>query len=705
MKKLFCLLAVFACVFALISCTVNEQQKLATPSNVEVSPEGCITWDSVENASYYVITINGQQYMSTTNSFQVQNINDDFEYYISARSDNSLYIESDKTEKLVFTGVSSADKTLLYEAIIRLVGLNPEHVEAEMEKIVKDSVDDIYAYGVTSQTINDLTLLVTSTPSDSLATTLAMYVMSSITNDQIRGFARMLGALSESALVLNTPDPADEADLHKTYTAIIEIVKADNYQLTSDIGEILCNVVDLAKDVMVSAMPKIQALASVENISEHTAEIIELRDLLLSLVNKNLPKEEVLIDCYTRICSTIYELLPEIAKVASRIVGYELNPDTIAFLIERIREVAPQEVASVLVTVLKGVYEGIVHIINLVDKEVLDDSFAYGNGVQVAVSIVLNIFKELGITLPEITESSLGYTFDIINQLVFHGEILSALGLSEETFSVFASNVGTIINALINFVNDNKIDEDMLSALVEASSFNVSVSSLEHKFDSNDDDSMTRFYQALDYNHIYVDFSDGGDHSFDGLKYITREIIQGVYTIKVYEFDCYTDNYSIPSILVGTETVTTYEITGTKKLIATLKYLFENLDVSSLEEVVPALANIAELYFGVNDKENMRALFVNLSKIIYSELVNLDMIDYPDYSIGYIINSYQNSGVPFEVKDLIEILLVAEEPATIVNFANALGTLLEEYQLIQLVGFETAEEFNQYIASIINSLV
>lgn len=101
MKKLLSLCLVVALLFTFTAC-VPKVEKPATPSNVKASDTGLITWDAVEGAIGYVVTINNREFSVTTNSYQVSSVTEDFTYSIVAVGKD--YAMSDPTETFTFEG-------------------------------------------------------------------------------------------------------------------------------------------------------------------------------------------------------------------------------------------------------------------------------------------------------------------------------------------------------------------------------------------------------------------------------------------------------------------------------------------------------------------------------------------------------------------------------------------------------------------------
>lgn len=99
MKKILNLFILFLLLFTISSC--KKEKVLQTPNNVSVSEEGLITWDNVENATKYIVTIDSTAYTTKTNSFQVVDITKDFTCYVVAVATG--YTNSQKSKEVKFT--------------------------------------------------------------------------------------------------------------------------------------------------------------------------------------------------------------------------------------------------------------------------------------------------------------------------------------------------------------------------------------------------------------------------------------------------------------------------------------------------------------------------------------------------------------------------------------------------------------------------
>lgn len=114
MKKIFSYLLLFVSVLALVGCgdgnDTDEPKTLNVPANVSISETGLITWDQVENAQSYVVTINTDSYEVSVNSYQVTDLNHDFTYSVYAKAsgyENSVPSEVKTYHKVIIPPVEN----------------------------------------------------------------------------------------------------------------------------------------------------------------------------------------------------------------------------------------------------------------------------------------------------------------------------------------------------------------------------------------------------------------------------------------------------------------------------------------------------------------------------------------------------------------------------------------------------------------------
>ena len=106
MKKIISLFLVLIAIFTLYSC--NNEKVLTTPTNIEISNSGLISWEPVENATSYVVLINGTSYTVNEPFYLVENLKADFTYIVIACADG--YTTSAPSELKVYKAVIDTPK-------------------------------------------------------------------------------------------------------------------------------------------------------------------------------------------------------------------------------------------------------------------------------------------------------------------------------------------------------------------------------------------------------------------------------------------------------------------------------------------------------------------------------------------------------------------------------------------------------------------
>ncbi|MBR2930601.1 MAG: hypothetical protein IKC32_05165 [Clostridia bacterium] len=97
MKRIVSIILVLALALASLASCVTEPKALSAPTNVSLSDTGLITWDAVEGAESYTVTINDKSYETETNSYQVTSLKVDFTYSVVANADG--YLSSPPSEE------------------------------------------------------------------------------------------------------------------------------------------------------------------------------------------------------------------------------------------------------------------------------------------------------------------------------------------------------------------------------------------------------------------------------------------------------------------------------------------------------------------------------------------------------------------------------------------------------------------------------
>ena len=87
MKRIINLTVICLILLIAFSGCGKKEKILNTPNNVVLSDSGLLSWDAVENAESYTVTINDKTFTTKTTSYQVQSLSTDFTYSVTANAE------------------------------------------------------------------------------------------------------------------------------------------------------------------------------------------------------------------------------------------------------------------------------------------------------------------------------------------------------------------------------------------------------------------------------------------------------------------------------------------------------------------------------------------------------------------------------------------------------------------------------------------
>ncbi len=105
MKKIISITLVLVMLLSMLVACGDETLTLAAPANVKCSETGLITWDAVNGATSYIVTVADKTYTVNTNSYQVTNVGVDFRYSVVACAEGA------ENSPASAEGVFTADRT------------------------------------------------------------------------------------------------------------------------------------------------------------------------------------------------------------------------------------------------------------------------------------------------------------------------------------------------------------------------------------------------------------------------------------------------------------------------------------------------------------------------------------------------------------------------------------------------------------------
>lgn len=149
MKKvitLVSLLLIFA--FALTGCVQPDPVKLTTPQNLRIN-NNVLEWDSVENASGYVVKADGTDYQAQTNSYLLDSLpkTKDYTFSVKAVGDGKDYLDSDWSQNYHTDWLPKVFYTVTYD-FQKGSGAKPtETVQAEKNYVLQTPSRQNFSFG------------------------------------------------------------------------------------------------------------------------------------------------------------------------------------------------------------------------------------------------------------------------------------------------------------------------------------------------------------------------------------------------------------------------------------------------------------------------------------------------------------------------------------------------------------------------------
>lgn len=113
LRKIISVLLVAVLTLSLAVSCGEEKQQLATPVGIAVSDEGLVTWNAVENATGYSVTVNGTEYTAAGTQYQLTDTSVDSTIAVCATADG--YKKSEPAE-VTFTAQPVSEHTVAIKA-------------------------------------------------------------------------------------------------------------------------------------------------------------------------------------------------------------------------------------------------------------------------------------------------------------------------------------------------------------------------------------------------------------------------------------------------------------------------------------------------------------------------------------------------------------------------------------------------------------
>lgn len=103
-RKIICAVILAVFTLTLVGCGEDDKTpQLSTPENVQITDEGVISWEAVENADYYIVVLNGSNLKAEGTTYTVGSVVNDFTYQVIAVAESG-YKMSAPSVQMTFKG-------------------------------------------------------------------------------------------------------------------------------------------------------------------------------------------------------------------------------------------------------------------------------------------------------------------------------------------------------------------------------------------------------------------------------------------------------------------------------------------------------------------------------------------------------------------------------------------------------------------------
>lgn len=698
MKRIFCLFIALIAIASLFSCQVIDSgaTQLDTVSNVVIDNEGLISWSPVSNATSYFVVINGQSYPTTNTFFQVANIKEDFDYYVVAQSTDKAYSQSLPSDTKRFVGTSAALKEELFQTIVNYLQVDFTDFSAEFEEDLNEASNHAYYYDITADTVNSFV----GTISEAKSTEELVYSIASslsvLSDKQITGITRFV---VEFASVLITEYSKQINVLSNDFTSLYEnlqqtkeLLEKNDYQFADSLANIIISMLNVYKQGLLQVIPLVQHVTSCTS-EEIPQKIYDLKNAAINVLVNNAPNaEDVIVVLETilsaaqinvdLITSAIGSSNPKLEEVITEISGM-------------IKELNIEELAATLTQVGYSAFEAIFARIKAYSVEQLTKAFQCETLQQTILTIVLDLIGDINVDLPEITPDLIFSVIDLIDQLglidMGGATIQEATNLDPQVFNQLVVYATDLLNALIAGANDVADIEDIKQLIINASGLGINIS----KYNS---------YNQLTIDMNDVKYCDFIDEIGVGVEELTPGMILEHYEIgdAVDVYFCVAKYYTIIHI---DETSVAYELYTVEHSFTNLEGAFELLKQfvsvynNHSEEIGIAVANIVSLFLGVNNPELVQEVFNDLGVVLVAAL---DFV--ATNNPGELLSTIYLGINEKDIAPILPLILpfIGPNSQIIHDLADSVGSLLEGYGLMEMVGFESKQQFVEFVDGLLD---
>lgn len=653
MKKIVNLVVALLSIFVLYGCATNKDiQTLQVPTNVKINEEGLITWDEVNNATTYVVTINGETYIASTNSFQVKNINENFSFTVRAEAVG--YKTSSETESIEYIGKAVAEINKIYEYTLSITIGNREDaddVEAydKNNQLIKEACTIAYEHGVTYEIASSIVNIILDESvnnKDNIPGFIASLVLNfvGLNNDQVVGLV-YYGDYVTQVKLNSLATSFAESEIETALQGINELLVRNDYEIADALANIIIQCLKVYRQGTVQVLPKLQKLLGSSNNQEIAYNAVQLKEAIVKVLLDNVVSNEDL--------AVVLDFAKDAVLVAAPIVSSlvtdnEKLANVIAQVVEVMKGIDSLEVAGAIT----DLYKAFLNSLDYITEDLVAKALEYEDTRQIIGYIVLQGIKNI---IPEITITSddlklvidlIWYEVGVIIPDLKDVSLMDIINISEEKYNELLGTVAKLFNDDYKAFRDFITSDETIKAIVEALKFRV----VEGKL-SPDQSVSVKIEEVANDKILSKVFEKYGISSVDELVVGKTYKILGVH--KFGESFITIKSYSVTITNISSEEVTYY--------YENVAYTVENID-----SLLPILDKMIELFEteSITTIENLKAII----KVV----VDVDFVsDETIKSILTVITNFKEEDIKVLIKDLATLT------KSLVSFVKEVG--VEEF--------------------------
>lgn len=721
MKKILSFFITVLALFTLFGCNNNEEKILTVPTNVSISAEGNITWDAVENATSYIVTINGESFIVTTNSYQVKNLKNDFSFTVKALADG--YTTSEASEAKSFTGTAASDKEAMTDyAIASILGTKEEADNKEafdrQAKMLKEACHKSYEYGVELDTLKLVIDTIKENKDNGTQSVLLSLLLSvsTLDQDQIVGmtvFADYYAQIFiDSIKTLFGSTEGNEA-LVKTLDDTSALLLRNDCEIAVALGHILSQGVNVYNRLSLKVIPQIAKLVTEGSFKQNPKTVVEIKNSVVNALLANPIADEDL----TVVLTFIKDWIPVAAPLFEEADYEGINIKTVLDKLSEVLEnIDMAELASTINSESAKALKGL----DFITEDLLREAFKYDNNTQMIAYIVLHGLKT-AIPVIDIKGSDVTNVVDILYTKIIESypdmaaTVKELLGLSDEDYALLGDSIAKLINDLVNGCGNFVKNEDNILLIVNAlkATFEETTNTgNEYLFEDEIADSERIQKVMSEYG-----FTEANQMGI-GYPYTVKQVGQYNYRIEIKTLTVTIDSFDDGDVYYYYEEKTVI-IDNLQEIVPLVKALLEalktktNVVAEDVQGILKVLAKMSIIPEGIG--KQFLTYFVNATEEDMN-LVISDLIDVLKGLVDYVL-SVGTADFVFAVAnddfDMLYKFLTKENAELVKTFINDLGTLLDNVKAFPLVislgedsemRFETKEEFTGMINGLIDGI-